>query len=542
MSVKLRIIAVLIMAGIFACLLHRSITTDNALLITIFPSEDGKLDISGQVYTAKIQQIVEVYSDENNTYYLFMPAYTEEKKIIFKTGNNIEIEQKENNVYYVNNSELVVLYGSRIPTLHITLDKDLSYITADKENVDKGHIFFMSADGTIDYSGDLKEIKGRGNASWGLDKKPFQFKLTEAVELYNIPATDRFALVSARDYSYLRNYISNEMAQCMGSNTLYCEHIDLYINNEYQGIYELWNKLEPEAIGIYDLEEVNKSVADTLEITDQLDTGICLDDWNSSITGKWWDYFDGSDDMSGGYLLENDYPARYAEEASGFVLDSGAYIVSKSPKYLSENQYIYISDYMRTCEELLYEGLEQDNYNLLSQYINVDSFISKYLVEEVSKNVECSATSQYFYKDIDDALYAGPVWDYDSAYGVHHNAYDIDFSSPEGFCARNVPGTFIWWQLLYYNEKFYNDMTEVYNTTLYPYLNELTGSLLPQWEEKLTNSAVMNSLKWKRATSEEEARLEYQQQVLSLSEFLKIRKEFLYNEWFITIFLMARSS
>ncbi len=532
MGAKLKFITVLILTGIFAFVLCKSITSDNALVITVFSSEDGDLDISGQVYTSKIQQIVEAHSDGEDTYYLFMPAYTQGKKILFKKGNDINIDEEDNNVFNINDkSRLVVLYGSSIPTLHVTLDKDLSYITADKENVDKGHIIFMSPDGEVDYSGDLKEIKGRGNASWGMDKKPFQFKLTEEVELYEIPMTDRFALVSARDYSYLRNYISNEMAQTMGSNTLYCQHIDLYINDEYQGIYELWNKLEPEAMGIFDLEEVNKSVTDTLTASDQLNTGVCLDDWNSTITGKWWDYFDISDDLSGGYLLEGDYPARYEEEASGFVLDSGAYIVSKSPKYLSEDQYAYISDYMRTCEELLYEGLEEDNYNVISQYININSFISKYLVEEVSKNVECSATSQYFYKDMDDALYAGPVWDYDSAYGAMGNDTDIDFESPEGFAARNVPGSFIWWQLLYYNERFYNDMTNVYNNTLYPYLNELTENLIPQWEEILTNSAVMNSLKWKRATSAEEARLEYQQQVLDVSEFLKVRKEFLYNEW-----------
>lgn len=532
MSAKLKIITIVILTGIFACVLCKSIASDNALLITVFSSEEGNLDISGKVYTSKIQQIVEAHSDDHDTYYLFMPAYTENKKIIFETGKDIDINRKDNNVYTINdNSNLVVLYGSEIPTLHVTLDKDLSYITADKENVDKGHIVFMSPDGTVDYSGDLKEIKGRGNASWDLDKKPFQFKLPEEVEFYDIPITDRFALVSARDYSYLRNYISNEMAQTMGSKTLCCEHIDLYVNNEYQGIYELWNKLEPEAIGILDLEEVNKSVTDVLVPSNQLNTGVYLDDWNNTITGKWWDYFDNSDDITGGYLLEGDYPARYAEEASGFVLDSGAYIVSKSPKYLSEDQYIYISDYMRTCEELLYEGLEHDNYDLLSQYINIESFISKYLVEEVSKNVECSATSQYFYKDMDDALYAGPVWDYDSAYGVQHVDYDIDFSNPEGFSARNVPGTFIWWQLLYYNQEFYNDMTDIYNNTLYPYLNELTEKLIPQWEARLTNSAVMNSLKWKRATSAEEARLEYHQQVLSVSEFLKVRKDFLYNEW-----------
>ena len=532
MSVKLKIFAVIVMTGIFVFILHKSIAIDNALLITVFSTEDEALDISAQVYTAKKQQILKAHNDGMDSYYLFMPSYTQEKRVVFETGKNINIRQKKDGVYAINDDELLfVLYGSAIPSIHITLDNDLSYITADKENVDKGHVIFMSPNGTMDYTGELKEIKGRGNASWGLDKKPFQFKLSEEVELYDIPATNKFALVSARDYSFLRNYISNEMAKCMGNTTLNCEHVDLYINNEYQGVYELWNKLEPEVIGIFDLEERNKEITDKLVSSDQITTNTYLDDWNNSITGKWWDYFDEFDEITGGYLLESDYPMRYAEEASGFILDSGAYIVSKSPKYLSEDQYDYISDYMRTCEALLYEGLEQDNCDEISKFIDIDSFISKYLVEEVSKNVECSATSQYFYKDIDDVLYAGPVWDYDSAYGAMDTDTDIDFKSPEGFAAKDVPGTFIWWQLLYYNQAFYDRMTNVYHNKLYPYLNEVTGSLIPQWESKLNDSAVMNSLKWKRATSVEEARLKYHQQVLSVSDFLKFRKEFLYNEW-----------
>ena len=119
-------------------------------------------------------------------------------------------------------------------------------------------------------------------------------------------------------------------------------------------------------------------------------------------------------------------------------------------------------------------GVGKDSVEELSQYIDISSFIAKYLVEEVSKNIDCSSTSQYFYKDKDGILYAGPVWDYDWAYGVERIQEGIDYLDPEGFSAREIPGTLKWWQLLYYNNAVYQNMVGTYEKTLYPYLNRIT--------------------------------------------------------------------
>ncbi len=534
MNKKLKLIAITVLLLTFCHLSYTTVAQDSSIFISVFTAKDNGLDISAQLATSTTQNTISAYYDGANTYYLFLPAYATDKKLSFTCGDFITLTAVNESTYQYNiNGEysLTLLFGSDIPVIHMTLEHDLSYITSDKTLTDSGQITMLNADGSIVYIGDLEEIKGRGNASWELDKKPFQFQLPHVIEAYDISATDEFSLVSARDYSYLRNFISNEMADTMGAFTLDCTHIDLYINNEYQGVYELWNKLEPNTLGITDMEAENKDMISKMPELNQLTTNTYLDDWNHTVTGKWWDYTSISDNITGGYILEGDYPARYATEASGFTLDSGAYMVAKSPKYLSTKQYDYISEYMKTCESILYESVGLDNYDAMSEYIDVDSFINKYLVEEVCKNVECSSTSQYFYKDADDVLYAGPVWDYDSAYGVAYSTDDIDFSTPNGFSARNIPGSFNWWQLLYYNKAFYADMTDMYTNTLYPYLNKLIETHIPNWEARLTNSAVMDALKWKRAASLEAARTVYHNEVTSVSDFLKARKEFLYNEW-----------
>lgn len=151
----------------------------------------------------------------------------------------------------------------------------------------------------------------------------------------------------------------------------------------------------------------------------------------------------------------------------------------------------------------------------------------------MSKNIDCSSTSQYFYKDRGGVLYAGPVWDYDCAYGTDRFQEGIDYLDPEGFSAREVPGTFKWWQLLYYNDAVYGEIVRLYEETLYPYLEQLTGRELALWEEEMGKSAVMDYIRWDRCGDGdlEQVKEAYHGQVQEVADFLEKRMEFLRREW-----------
>ena len=430
----------------------------------------------------------------------------------------------------------------------------------------------LDSDGETVYSGGLEKIKGRGNTSWEQEKKPYNITLEDSALLPGMTGqTTDYSLVSSSDLTFLRNRISNEMGELAGTGSMACIRVNLYINNSFEGVYELYQRITPENMNLTDLEELTEQ-ANPLQGGDnlnQLTTGLTLDDWNQSVTGKWWDYESDPENITGGYILEADHAIRYAGEASGFILESGAYMVSKSPEYLSEAQYQYISSYVQECENVMRESVGLNDYETLSSWIDIPSFVGKYLVEEVSKNIDCSSTSQYFYKDRDGLLYAGPVWDYDWAYGVERIQEGIDYMDPTGFSARDIPGSLIWWQLLYYNNAFYQDVVSLYENVLYPWLNELVETTLSQWAQELSASAVMDYLRWGRVsggegpspgadfgTSEEAgsekpgsktipsgaensspaspvetARQAYLDQVEQVRSFLAERKEFLYGEW-----------
>lgn len=553
-----KVMGLFLLLGIFLLFCFSALKQSHTVYISI-RSGDGEVPvITAQLTSGETSISIDAWCSDTGEYYLFLPSWAE-GRLIQTEGSGLQTVSGEGSKSFSlpilssgqsfrleGGQTLTILTGSQIPSVYLTLKHDLSHISSDQEQSDSGQALILSGDGETVYAGGLEKIKGRGNTSWEQEKKPYNITLQDSVTLPGMTGqTTDYSLVSSSDLTFLRNRISNEMGELAGTGSMACIRVNLYINNSFEGVYELYQRITPENMNLTDLEELTEQ-ANPLrseESLNQLTTGLTLDDWNQSITGKWWDYENNPENITGGYILEADNAMRYSGEASGFILESGAYMVSKSPAYLSEAQYQYISSYVQECENVMRESVGLDDYQALSAYIDIPSFVGKYLVEEVSKNIDCSSTSQYFYKDQDGLLHAGPVWDYDWAYGVERIQEEIDYMDPTGFSARDIPGSLIWWQLLYYNNAFYQDVVSLYESVLYPWLNELVETGLTQWAQELSASAVMDYLRWGRvsvggeasasstATLMEAAGQAYMDQVEQVRSFLSARKEFLYSEW-----------
>ena len=553
-----KVMGLFLLLGIFLLFCFSALKQSHTVYISI-RSGDGEVPvITAQLTSGETSISIDAWCSDTGEYYLFLPSWAE-GRLIQTEGSGLQTFSGEGSKSFSlpilssgqsfrleGGQTLTILTGSQIPSVYLTLKHDLSHISSDQEQSDSGQALILSGDGETVYAGGLEKIKGRGNTSWEQEKKPYNITLQDSVTLPGMTGqTTDYSLVSSSDLTFLRNRISNEMGELAGTGSMACIRVNLYINNSFEGVYELYQRITPENMNLTDLEELTEQ-ANPLrseESLNQLTTGLTLDDWNQSITGKWWDYENNPENITGGYILEADNAMRYSGEASGFILESGAYMVSKSPAYLSEAQYQYISSYVQECENVMRESVGLNDYQALSAYIDIPSFVGKYLVEEVSKNIDCSSTSQYFYKDQDGLLHAGPVWDYDWAYGVERIQEEIDYMDPTGFSARDIPGSLIWWQLLYYNNAFYQDVVSLYESVLYPWLNELVETGLTQWAQELSASAVMDYLRWGRvsvggeasasstATLMEAAGQAYMDQVEQVRSFLSARKEFLYSEW-----------
>lgn len=136
-----------------------------------------------------------------------------------------------------------------------------------------------------------------------------------------------------------------------------------------------------------------------------------------------------------------------------------------------------------------------------SDYIDVDSLITAYLVQEISMNVDAANTSFYFYKDSDligdGKIHFGPACDFDLAYGSFpmsgYEEYAVNQPSIEGIN---------WIGKLYKKDDIAERTAKIYFERLEPYINELTitsGSreaLITQMAEEIKSSAEMNNARW----------------------------------------------
>ena len=226
------------------------------------------------------------------------------------------------------------------------------------------------------------EIKGRGNNTWGLPKKPYAIKLAEKNAVMGMNKHKRWVLLAnAKDRTLLRNRVAFEIGRHSGlAWTPDSRFIEVILNGKYLGNYLLCEQIR-----------VDKNRVNIDEMTAEDKTGEAI---------------------TGGYLLELD---RYYDEINKFrtaLRDLPVNIKEPDEKVLGKEQMKYIADYVNHIEKLLYEGADIDlSYK---EYLDIDSFIDWWIVMELTgcQDVRLPG-SCYLYKPRSGKLCAGPIWDFD---------------------------------------------------------------------------------------------------------------------------------
>ena len=157
------------------------------------------------------------------------------------------------------------MYSSDLPVLCLSTDSGtMEEIDADKENQEAGAAVFYDEKGEILYAGQAESIKGRGNSTWGLAKKPYQIKLCEKTDLFGFGRAVGFNLLAnGYDETRLRNQITLELAKKLEMNYVpQGQMIDLYINNCFWGNYYFTEKIQvgENGVAIRDMEELVEAV------------------------------------------------------------------------------------------------------------------------------------------------------------------------------------------------------------------------------------------------------------------------------------------
>ena len=433
-------------------------------------------------------------------------------------------------------SSLKILFSSNLPILWIeTGTGEMEKVNASKEYTAAIDISLLSPTP----SGDIVESEGatihaRGNVSFDIaTKKSYLLETNREIDFLGMGSAKKWVLISNYfDQTSLRNYLSLQFAQGLKLTfTPDSQFVDVYINGSYQGLYLMTEKIEnaPERVEIPDLEEEN-ILQNGLEL---LKRYPYHSDRKMGFRAK------SPSDITGGYLVEFELDERWADEKSGFITNEGQHVVIQSPKHATISEVNYISNLFQELEDSLVHTESSDNQ--YQEYIDMDSFVKKYLVEEISKNIDANKTSQFFYKypdRISKKIYAGPVWDYDKAWGNGTKLdTDLDLRDPlQIYAGRHIYPHSLWAQL-YEKESFQDAMRSCYFTQALPLLENILFQSLPAWRETIYASSQMDWNRWdeQRKAEPDSAELKYvdsyDQAYDQLLQFIQQRIDFLTTEW-----------
>ena len=325
-----------------------------------------------------------------------------------------------------------VMQASAIPTMYLTSSdaaQGRDWVDASKSNAATGTMNLIGADGAPVYSGELKQIKARGNSTFTYaEKKSYQIKLAEPSDLLGKQEQVKtwVLLASYFDATQMHDKLIKDLAAELGlAYTASCDWVNLYYDGEYRGVYLLSEKNSVGAASV--------AITDMEQAYEQLNGGYGTDMTTARAENSYGQQYQYTKDLTepknitGGYLIELNHDMW--DEASGFKTRQGVAFNVKSPEWCGDSAMKYISEYYQAFEDAVYAtddtgaytGYNAGTGKYFYEYVDMDSLVKVFLLQELALNCDGFISSVYFYKDADGIMYAGPIWDQDMTFGTGWN-------------------------------------------------------------------------------------------------------------------------
>jgi len=250
------------------------------------------------------------------------------------------------------------------------------------------------------------KIKGRGNSTWWIctdasagavvGKCPYQVKFGDKTSILGMPEDKKWVLLAEKsDKSMIRNKIARYMGELSDLEyTPNAEYVELFINEDYQGTYLIGQKVE--------------------ESSNRVDIG---------------------DD---GYLIEIDTDANGRIDVDDIIFKptiwssihtDGVFNIKDPDIDYGSDEFYLIENYINDFESVLYSNNFNNPDSGYESYIDVDSLIDWFLINEIAKSVDARWYSSIYFSYIPGKkIKMGPIWDFDLSYG-NLNYSDAQYTS-----------------------------------------------------------------------------------------------------------------
>ena len=392
-----------------------------------------------------------------------------------------------------------IMQATNLPTIYLTSTnantQGRSYVDSSKRNTTTAALKMIDAAGSEISTMDIKELKARGNSTFTYAaKKSYQMKLETASDLLQNGENVKTWVLLANyfDATLMHDKLFKDMAAALGMPyTASCDWVNLYYDGEYRGVYLLSEKnaVKDTGINITDLEAAYEDLNPAYGTNMSTSTG-------TNAYGGSYTYTTGltdPTDITGGYLLELNHNA--PDEVNGFVTKQGKGVNVKSPEWCGDAAMKYISEYYQAFENAVYATDGNGNYTGINEdgkhyydYVDRDSLVKIFLLQELALSPDGFISSLYFYKDANGIMYAGPIWDQDMTLGTGWSKYISPDTTDYHYLA----------DALIRIPDFREAVIAYYNETFAPQANALIteDGTIYGYADCLADSAEMNFVLW----------------------------------------------
>ena len=306
--------------------------------------------------------------------------------------------------------EIQELILPELPILSINTENSSPIVS--KDDYVNGIFEISSEDENL--TADIK-IRGRGNSTWSFPKKPYQIKFGSKETVLGMLKDKKWILLANySDKTMLRNEVALNLSRFSNLDwTPNSRFLELFVNNEYLGVYQIVQKVE--------------------ESSNRVNLG------------------------DNGYLLEVDQLSRLDPGDVYFRTNKYLFNIKEPSLDEGDNQFDIIKNYIQLTEKTLLGDNFTDPVEGYAKYIDVDSFIDWYLINEITKNNDAIFYSSVYMNYMPGGkLKMGPVWDYDLSLGnINYNNNE----TTDGFWIKKA----VWYSRLFEDPNFIAKVKKRFN-------------------------------------------------------------------------------
>ncbi len=323
--------------------------------------------------------------------------------------------------------------------------------------------------------GPISFVRSKLDGSSQMGKNSYRFSFSSGISVLDEPANTTWDLLSnAIDPTMLHTQTGFHLGKI--SNLHYTPHFhfaDLMLNERYFGTYLLGETI----------------------------------DYSSSRT----------DVGINGFIVKIDASASNANFRTDYI-EQPVSVVYPTVSTSDEN-YRYISNYVRLAENALFGSNFTDVSEGWQKYLDMDSFVDWYLINEIAKNQDGDFHG-YMNMKHDGKLRMGPLWKMERSFGY-------DDSSTSGFVIKNSK----WYDRLFQDPAFVAKVKERF-TYFYNHKNDILKEIDAD-SYYLRNALIENNNKWEvfEVYSISELNRLYKDEVSAMKTWFENRLDWLNEEF-----------